>query len=558
MTENLLQMVRPASVVGRFRDVARMNADKPFCLLHEGETVTFAEALQKAEAFAAAFHARGIRPGQIVALMLPTRADAAAAFFGAMMMGAIPAFFPPLSAKQDAPVFWASHGTLFRRIAVALVISDAANIDLIAQFLPDFVEHCFDINAVTPAAAFRADAETEIACLQHSSGTTGLKKGVVLTHKMLLDHIDNMAGTLAITPADKIISWLPLYHDMGLIACLILPALLGLTVVTLDPFAWVRRPATFLDAISFHKPTLCWLPNFAFQLLIRTANAAARYDLSSVRLMIDCSEPCKAETLRAFQARFAEAGLRPGALQISYAMAEAVFMVTQTDGPGIPRCIEADAAALEQDGLVIPSRPDRRARTIISCGMPMHGVDIRILDIDGQACAERIVGEIVIASATLFAGYYGIDTPSAKLQNGWYRTGDRGFIDGGALFVTGRNDDLLIINGKNIYAHDVEFCINTHCQVKAGRVVAVAPFNPRTGSQALVVIAETETADKAEREALVQAIRQTVNAEFAVSIYEAMLVDPGWLVKTTSGKISRSENVARYIAARPALQETIA
>ncbi len=550
-------MVRPASVTARFRDVAKMNANKPFIHLHEHETLTFAEALQQAEAFAAAFHARGVRPGQIVALMLPTHLHAAPAFFGAMMMGAIPAFFPQLSAKQDAPVFWASHGTLFRRIAVALVISDAPNIELIAQFLPDFADRCFDINATTPGAAFPADAETEIACLQHSSGTTGLKKGVILTHKMLLDHIDNMAATLEITQKDKIVSWLPLYHDMGLIACLILPALLGLTVVMLDPFAWVRRPATFLDAISHHKPTLCWLPNFAFQLLIRTANPTAAYDLSSMRMLIDCSEPCKTETLRNFATRFAANGLRPGTLQVSYAMAETVFLVTQTQASGLPRALDVDAASLEQDGLIIAPIPDRRTRNIISCGAPARGVDIRILDIDGQPSPERTVGEVVIASTTLFSGYYGIDTPSAKLQDGWYRTGDRGFIDAGEVFITGRNDDLLIINGKNIYAHDVEFCINTHCAVKAGRAVAVAPFNKRTGSQALVVIAETETTDKAEREALAQSIRQTINAEFSVSIYEAMLVDPGWLVKTTSGKISRSENVARYIATRPALQEDV-
>jgi acyl-CoA synthetase (AMP-forming)/AMP-acid ligase II len=244
-------------------------------------------------------------------------------------------------------------------------------------------------------------------------------------------------------------------------------------------------------------------------------------------------------------------------LQVSYAMAEAVFLVTQTHATSLPRCLTVDATALEQDGFVIPPAPASNTRNIISCGTPMRGVDIRILDIDGQSCPERTVGEIVIASATLFSGYYGIDTATPKLQNGWYRTGDRGFIDGDELFVTGRNDDLLIINGKNIYAHDVEFCINTHCAVKAGRVVAIAPFNPRTGSQALVVIAESEFTDQAEKDTLAQAIRQTVNAEFAVMPYEAMIVEPGWLVKTTSGKISRSENVARYIANRPALQEDV-
>jgi acyl-CoA synthetase (AMP-forming)/AMP-acid ligase II len=144
--------------------------------------------------------------------------------------------------------------------------------------------------------------------------------------------------------------------------------------------------------------------------------------------------------------------------------------------------------------------------------------------------------------------------PPGKLEAGWYHTGDRGFIDAGELFITGRSDDLLIIHGKNIYAHDVEFCVNTHCDVKPGRTVAIGPFNPATGSQSLVVVAEADSSDLGAQRALAQSIRSAVNAEFAASLYEAMIVPPGWLVKTTSGKISRAENLARYVAARPAFQ----
>ncbi len=362
---------------------------------------------------------------------------------------------------------------------------------------------------------------------------------------MVLDHIDILAETVAIDPADKIISWLPLYHDMGLIACFLAPALLGLTVVTLDPFEWVRRPASLLDAIGVHSATLCWLPNFAFHHLMRVADPSARYDLTSLRALIDCSEPCKPATLDAFRARFADHGLRPTAPQVSYAMAETVFLVTQTALDAQPRSVIVDAEAL-----------DHNRRAILSCGAPARGVRIRILDADGAPCVDRQVGEIVVASDTLFEGYYRLEMPPGKLESGWYRTGDRGFLDGGELFVTGRTDDLLTIHGKNIYAHDVEFCINAHCTVKPGRVVAIAPFNPHTGSQSLVVIAESDTEDATARTALARAIKAAINAEFAATVFEAMIVAQGWLAKTTSGKISRAENLARYLAARPALRET--
>ncbi len=557
MTGDLL--TRDTTLVERFRAVAAAHADQPFIVLHDDadHPVTFGESYARAERFAAWYAACGVRPRQVVALMLPTHRDAAAAFFGAMMIGAIPAFFPPLSPKQDAAIFWASHGTLFGRIEVAAIVTDAFNIALIGEHLAGYARYCLDIDAALPAADASAPVVAgrhDIAFLQHSSGTTGLKKGVALTHGIVLDHIDAMADCLAITGGDVIASWLPIYHDMGLIACFVAPALLGIPVVMLDPFAWVRRPTLLLEAIADYRATLCWLPNFAFHHIMRMVPAGAVYDLSSLRAVIDCSEPCKPATLEAFRARFAVHGLDRLAPQVCYAMAETVFLATQTKLGAIPRSLAVAADTLDRDGIAVLAVGDASRREILSCGVPMRGVRIRILDPDGACCAEREVGAIVIASETLFYGYFRLPMPPGKLESGWYHTGDRGFLDQGELFVTGRSDDLLIIHGKNIYAHDVEFCINTHCDVKPGRIAAIAPFNAQACSQSLVVIAESEARDAGAIAALARSIKAAINAEFAATVYEAMIVPPGWLSKTTSGKISRAENLTRYVAMRPVFQ----
>jgi acyl-CoA synthetase (AMP-forming)/AMP-acid ligase II len=557
-------------LIQRLAAIAARHPDKPFILDPSGVVpdLSFGETLTRAEYFAAAFAARGVRPGSVIALMLPTHPggnrDAAPAFFGAMMLGAYPAFFPPLTPKQDPAIFWSSHGTLFQRIDVALIISDAYNIGLIADHLPGFSQRCFDAAAAQPVALNferHPAAPGDTAFLQHSSGTTGLKKGVMLSHKAVLDHVDAMAEALALTGDDRLVSWLPLYHDMGLIGCLVMPALLGLTVISLDPFAWLRRPALLLEAITAHRATITWQPNFAFHLLMRAAGPAADYDLSSLRAIIDCSEPCKAETLAAFRAHFAAASLAAPACQVSYAMAENVFMVTATPLDRPPRCLAIDTGIFINEARAVPSL-DAAAMTVISCGPPIAGVKLRILGADGATLADGQVGEIAFHGPTLFNGYYRIETPAEKwhkgdTQNnirGWYRTGDLGFLDAGELFVTGRKDDLMIIHGKNIYAHDVEYTINSHCAVKPGRAAAVGPFNPQAGSQALVALVEAETADPAARAALTLAIKNAVNAEYSLALYEVMIVDPGWLVKTTSGKISRKENLARYCALRPHLR----
>jgi acyl-CoA synthetase (AMP-forming)/AMP-acid ligase II len=286
------------------------------------------------------------------------------------------------------------------------------------------------------------------------------------------------------------------------------------------------------------------MPNFAFHHLLRTTPRAGRWALGSVRALIDCSEPCKPQTLRAFIARFAACGLREGALAASYGMAENVFIATQTRPGTAPRSLRADRAAFAETARIVAPEAGAPEVEFLSCGPPIPRTEIRVLDEAGVALRERAVGEIAVSSPYLFAGYHRAPLPEGRFADGWYRTGDLGFLDDGEIFVCGRTDDLLIVNGRNVYAHDVEFAINARTPVRPGRCVAIAPESARTGSRVLVVIAESDAGDPA---ALAEAIRAVVEAEFGFPPGEVRIEAPGWMVKTTSGKVSRGANLAKYL-----------
>lgn len=516
--------------------------------------ITYGELVRRSQQYAAVFRRRGVAPGDLVGFMVTTHPELAPAFLGAILAGAIPSIFPAITAKQDADLFWTSHREVFRRLAPALIATDGKNQRIASAKLGEFADRIVDLDADLSTAGVepaQRSTRSATAFLQHSSGTTGLKKGVMLSHRAVLDSTAALARSLELSQDDVVVSWLPLYHDMGLIACFVLPMLCGLTTVHLNPLEWAMRPQSLLDAIARQRGTLCWMPNFGFHHIMRTTRGEARWDLSSLRALIDCSEPCKPETLRQFRARFSGCGLSPHALQVSYAMAENVFGVTQTSLHAEPRTLAARADLYATEGQVTAPEPGQPAIEFVSAGPPIPETRIRILDTSGQDLTDRSVGQIAIISPYLFSGYYGLPTPDGKFRDGWYMTGDLGFMDAGEVFVCGRLDDLMIINGRNIYAHDVEYAINQHTDVKPGRCVAIAPYNRLTGSQSLVLIAELDDASAAARQQLIRAAQVVIETEFGTTAFDVHVTGPGWLVKTTSGKISREANARKYLAERP-------
>jgi acyl-CoA synthetase (AMP-forming)/AMP-acid ligase II len=326
----------------RHRDAGA--AGEVFChFLQAGREISIRrdELWREASRYANLFRKHKIPPGEVVVIILRHSPDLLYSFLGAMLAGAIPTFMPPPSAKQDARLYWGAHERLFARMERGAVLTSLAEREEIRRNLPKMPLRAI---ATEEAAALSAEfSATEvgperIAFLQHSSGTTGLKKGVALSHRAVLRQVAGYREALQLRTDDRVVSWLPLYHDMGLIACFLLPLITGNPVVMLDPFEWVVNPRSLFDAIQQFRGTLCWQPNFAFQHLCRTVRPSREIDLSSMRLWNNCSEPCRAETLQAFAQKFGGAGVRFDQLQVCYAMAETVFAVTQTAPGSSPQC----------------------------------------------------------------------------------------------------------------------------------------------------------------------------------------------------------------------------
>jgi acyl-CoA synthetase (AMP-forming)/AMP-acid ligase II len=488
-------------------------------------------------------------PGEVVFIVLRHGWEAYAAFLGAMRARLLPSFLPFPTPKQDAQLYWASHRQLFDRVRAGLLLTYEENVAALDE-----------ANGKGPVFSidrFLQQAEGDLplgdpapdvpAFLQHSSGTTGLKKGVVITWRQLELQVHSYAAAIGFGPEDKVASWLPLYHDMGLITGFLAPLGLGATVISLDPFEWVARPAMLFEAVEAHAASLCWLPNFAFAHLVRTAEEGRAFDLSSIRAFIDCSEPCKAETLERFLDCFGSCGVRRGQLQTCYAMAETVFAVTQTPIGQAPKVLEIDAERFEAAQEVVEASEGRgRTRRLMSCGEPIAGIDVRIRAVDGRA------GEIEVQGDFVFDGYYANPEATAEaFVGGWYRTGDIGFLKEGELYVCGRRKEMLIVHGRNYYASDIEDALTSTPGVKPGRAVVFAVFDEVTGSEEAIAMVETDEAGQ-QIAALKRAVKKAVYDRLELTLRGVEILAPGRLVKTTSGKISREENRRRYLEGRNA------
>lgn len=565
MTENrpappdLAVITPPHGGINRFLDPVlgriRTAPDSLYCRFVRGADVadiSWAEFGRAAAGFADAYRQAGLGSGDIVLIFLRHTPHLYASFFGAQFARLVPSFMPCNSPRQDPALYWKSHVALFERAPPAAVVADRATAaEMRANGIPLDATRIIDCDAVQPgeiaALAAVAVPETEVALLQHSSGTTGLKKGVALSHSAIAGQLGSYSAALALREDDVIVSWLPLYHDMGLVACLLLPTWSGTPFVHLDAFEWVAQPLHLLDHVVRSRGTFIWLPNFAFEhLALLCGRRALSYDLSQVRAFINCSEPCKPASFDRFAKAFAPAGVRPDQMHCCYAMAETVFAVTQTELGAPVKRLRVDRASLQPGMRVQPASDPAGATELLEVGPVITGITVTIHDASRAKLPDGVVGEIGLSGAFLFDGYNKEpDRTAGCLSDGTYFSRDLGFMQDGRLYVLGRVDDLIIINGRNIYAHEVEAIVNAVPGLKGGRNVAVPVFDERVGSQTLVVIAERDPATPRPDAEISENVIAVVQSVMNVQPRAVHIVAPGWLVKTTSGKISREANLAR-------------
>jgi acyl-CoA synthetase (AMP-forming)/AMP-acid ligase II len=384
--------------------------------------------------------------------------------------------------------------------------------------------------------------------LQHSSGTTGLQKPVLLSHRAILDHVEHYGKAIALNHDDRVVSWLPLYHDMGLIAAFHIPLAFGITSVQIDPFEWVLIPSLLPEAVSKEQGTIALLPNFAFNLMadkIRDEDLEG-ISLESWRLIINCSEPVRHESHQKFIQKFRPYGLNPLAVSTCYAMAETTFAITQTPPSVEPSVLAVDRIELSK-GSVRVAADATNARVCVSSGKTIGECEIRIVDADRNPVDEGSVGELAIRSVSMFDGYRNYPEKTAEvLLDGWYYSGDYGFKYGDDYYVIGRKKDIIIVAGNNIYPEDIEDALSKVEGIIPGRVVAFGEDDKETGSEQVSVIAETHMTEKSDHGKLRMAVVQAGMA-IDVSIRKVYLVPPRWLIKSSAGKPSRKANMERVL-----------
>ena len=524
------------------------------------QEITYRQLILGANRYARSLAREEIKPGEVVLLILQHGQDLAFSFWGAVLRGAIPAIMPFLSEKLSPERYHADLASLISITKPAAIITSAEfEEETRSALIPgDSVRRVIVTNTIEPQ--FEPDFDSlpgikaspeDISLLQHSSGTTGLQKGVALSHKAVLSQLDAYSKAINLDPEkDVIVSWLPLYHDMGLIACFLLPVLMRVTLVEMSPFDWVRAPYKLMQSVSQYKGTLSWLPNFAFNFCankIRERNLEG-VDLSSWRAIINCSEPVHAESHQLFAEKFSAFGLRPQALQTCYAMAENVFGVTQSPLDQSPVVDEIDREVFMTQRLATPPIVGRPAMKMMSSGQPLANTKIRIVDDNGIDLPDRVVGEIKMQSDCMLTEYYNRpDATELALRNGWYMTGDYGYLANGELYVSGRKKDMIIVGGKNIYPQDLESLASEVPGVHPGRTVAFGMYDEEAGTEEVVIIAEVDREEPSEQEVIADAIRKHVTKSSAIALRHVKVVGEKWIVKTSSGKTARSANKEKFI-----------
>jgi 1-acyl-sn-glycerol-3-phosphate acyltransferase len=530
----------------------------------ESSALTFGELLAGAERVAAEMTHRGIGRGDRVAIMLPTSRDFFFTFAGTLLAGATPVpIYPPFRADRIADYAKRQSAILANAGARLLVtFREGASVAKLLKPLVPSLEGVADAAALAESRVAaplgrRVNARCEdLALLQYTSGSTGNPKGVMLTHANLLANVRAIGEAIELRNDDVGVSWLPLYHDMGLIGAWLMPLYFGLPVVVLSPLAFLSRPVRWLRAIDRYRGTVGAAPNFAYELAAAKISDEDLQDLdvSSWRAALNGAEPVLPATLDRFSSRFARYGFRREAILPVYGLAEASLAVTIPPVGRGPRVDRVERTAFECDGAAVPAHADdANVISFVSAGLPIPGHEVRIADERGEDAGERVEGQLWFRGLSTTQGYYGNASATAALfpagaAAGWMNSGDRAYQAEGELYITGRMKDIIIHAGRNLYPHEIEDFVAQVPGVRKGCVVAFGAEDPRTGTERLVVIAETRENDAAARSRIAQAINAQVSTALGLPPDIVQVVGPNAIPKTSSGKLQRDATKKRFLS----------
>ena len=515
----------------------------------EPETITYAALADGARKLAAGLQARGLLPGQTVAIMLPTGRDYLFSFFGILLAAGIPVpIYPPLRPSQLEDHLRRHAGILTNAQAVLLIT--VAKAKGVARLLKAQVEVLRDVvtpeELTAPAESFRRYAVRgrDIAFVQYTSGSTGQPKGVILTHANLLANIRAMGEAVQADSTDVFVSWLPLYHDMGLIGAWLGSLYFGTPLVLMSPLAFLTRPQRWLWTIHKHRGTLTAAPNFAYELCLRKVDDhdLEGLDLSSLRMAFNGAEPVSPNTVRYFSDRFARYGFRAQAMAPVYGLAEAAVGLAFPPPDRRPLIDRIQREPFASLGKAVPvEAPGPHVLEFVACGQPLPGYQIRIVDAAGRELPERQEGRLEFRGPSATNGYlHNVEATRRLFDGTWLDSGDLAYISAGDVYLTSRIKDVIIRGGRNIYPYEVEEVVGDISGIRKGCVAVFGSLDPAAGTERVIVIAETREAQTATLEALEAQVREITSELLGIPPDDLMLVPPHTVLKTSSGKIRRA------------------
>ena len=529
----------------------------------ENAEISYGTLAKKSSVIAASLLGRGIAHGDRIALMLPTGKDFLFAFFGILRAGCVPVpIYPPVSLSR-------LEDHLTRQVDILRNASVAALVTLstthgIAKMLSAHVHTLQFVATVTGLTGnqkpndLRHAKEEDLALLQYTSGSTGQPKGVRLTHANLLANIRETGRRTDITSADVAVSWLPMYHDMGLIGTWLGALYFGVPSVLMSPLTFLTHPEQWLRAIHKYSATISASPNFGFELCVRKIKAeqVERLRLDSVRLMFNGAEPVSPQTIRRFTEKFSSIGFRSAAMVPVYGMAENCLALTIPAKSRKPLIESIHRDSLAVYGIArLQENNNNDVMEVVSCGQPLRGHEVRVIDSNGNELPDRHEGHIQFRGPSSTSGYFCNEKATKDLLDGsWCNSGDLGYIATGEIFLTGRSKDLIIKAGRNIYPHQVEEVASQIDMVRRGCVAVFADLDQQSGTERLILVAETRETHSDQLTALGAKITAAVVRELDIVVDEVLCVRPRSLPKTSSGKIRRA--TARSMYQRGALGQS--
>lgn len=521
----------------------------------EETIIRYGQLFEEAQKIASGLYQRGIKPGDTIAIMLPTSAAFFYTFLGTLLAGAIPVpIYPPF--RPDRIEEYAKREAAILQNAQARMLITFSRAETLSKLLLPFIPSLKEVTTVKRLMEEKNIAlpdlsieENEPALIQYTSGSTGNPKGVLLTHVNMLANIRTIGNSIPLKNTDVAVSWLPLYHDMGLMSWLA-SFYFGIPLTILSPITFLTRPEKWLWTIHYHRATLSGGPNFAYELCVKRINHEdiEGLDLSTWRFAFNGAEAIHPKTLKQFYEKFSRYGFKLDSFAPVYGLAESTVGLTFPKERRIPLIDRVDRSSFEKEKKAVPSTHKRDILEFVACGEPMKNHEIRFVDDNDHEVPERTIGNLQFKGPSSMQGYFNNPTATQKaFHKGWWDSGDLGYRVGNEIFITGRKKDLIIKAGRNLYPEEIENLVSQLPGIRKGCVIAFGIHDSNIGTEKLVIVAETYSLDKKRKQALHAEIIEKVAIELDIPPDIIILVPPHTIPKTSSGKLQRSACKKTYL-----------